>query len=149
MNLSCNEAKKTKKNREYHPVDKVKMWNTFDREYNNKEPIECIYRKNGEREMCDSCESSLSITEEGFLGCTNMKCGIVYTDMLDQSAEWRFYGADDNQGSDPTRCGMPINPLLPNSSLGTIINGHGYEVYRRLHKWNSITYKERSLIKPI
>ena len=35
-----------------------------------------------------------------------------YKDIVDQSAEWRFYGADDNQHTDPTRCGLPINPLL-------------------------------------
>ena len=34
------------------------------------------------------------------------------TDILDNSAEWRYYGADDNHQGDPTRCGMPINPLL-------------------------------------
>ena len=68
--------------------------------------------------------------------------------IIDHNQEWRYYGSEDSKRpSDPTRCGMPINPLLPNSSLGTIINGNGYEVYRRLHKWNSITYKERSLIK--
>ena len=117
MNTS-NDTKKTKKNRNANKIDKATMWNTFDKEYNNKEPIECVYRKIGERELCDSCDSSLSITEEGFLACTNNKCGIVYKDILDQSAEWRFYGADDNQGSDPTRCGMPINPLLKESSYG-------------------------------
>ena len=48
----------------------------------------------------------------GFLTCTNTKCGIIYKDTTDQTAEWRYYGADDNQSGDPTRCGMPINPLL-------------------------------------
>jgi transcription initiation factor TFIIB len=37
---------------------------------------------------------------------------------LDYSPEWRFYGADDKKGSDPTRCGNPINPLLQESSFG-------------------------------
>jgi hypothetical protein len=31
----------------------------------------------------------------------------VDKDNVDQTAEWRYYGADDNQNSDPTRCGMP------------------------------------------
>ena len=26
-----------------------------------------------------------------------------------------YYGADDSNNKDPTRCGMPINPLLNNS----------------------------------
>ena len=38
--------------------------------------------------------------------------------MIEQSAEWRYYGADDTGNSDPTRCGMPINPLLAQSSFG-------------------------------
>ena len=63
------------------------------------------------------------IPDEGFLGCTNNKCGIVYTDMIEQGAEWRYYGADDNSNSDPTRCGMPINPLLTESSFGCKILG--------------------------
>ena len=62
MNITNNDTKKTKKNRN-NKIDKAKMWNTFDEEFNNKEPIECVYRKIGEREFCDSCESSLSITE--------------------------------------------------------------------------------------
>ena len=77
--------------------------------------------------------------------CTN--CGIVLCSIIDRQQEWRFYGSEDSRNtSDPTRCGLPINPLLPNASLGTIILGHGYEVYRKIQKWNSITYKERSLI---
>ena len=42
----------------------------------------------------------------------------MYKDVIDFSAEWRYYGADDNNNSDPTRCGMPINPLLVESSYG-------------------------------
>ncbi len=67
--------------------------------------------------------------------------------IIDQQQEWRFYGTEDSRmNSDPTRCGLPINPLLPDSSLGTIILGHGFEVYRKIQKWNSVTYKERSLM---
>ena len=45
------------------------------------------------------------------------ECGIIYKDVLDETAEWRYYGADDSNLSDPTRCGMPINPLLKESNL--------------------------------
>ena len=94
---------------------------------------------------CYNCNSEDLIYEET-VTCTN--CGTINNDLIDSSQEWRFYGADDNKNSsDPTRCGMPMNPLLPNSSLGTMINGHGNEMFRKLHKWNAISYKERSLIK--
>ena len=50
--------------------------------------------------------------------CTNNKCGVIYKNILDLGAEWRYYGADDNKSNDPTRCGMPTNPLLKESSFG-------------------------------
>ena len=69
--------------------------------------------------------------------------------MLDQSAEWRFYGADDNSNSDPTRCGLPINPLLKESSYGCKVicpTKSSYEMkkIRRYTDWQSMPYKEKS-----
>ena len=81
--------------------------------------VECLYRKSGIRENCDVCSSDVVLTDDGFLTCKNPACSILYKDeSLDQTAEWRYYGADDNQASDPTRCGMPVNPLLVESSYG-------------------------------
>ncbi len=37
-------------------------------------------------------------------------------DRLNLKEMVKSYGADDNSNSDPTRCGMPINPLLKESS---------------------------------
>jgi transcription initiation factor TFIIB len=81
--------------------------------------------------------------------CTNKKCGIIYKDTLDESAEWRYYGADDNNMRDPTRCGMPINPLLKQSSYGCKVicsNRSTYEMrkIRRYTEWQSMPYKEKS-----
>lgn len=131
--------------------NKIILWDVFDTEINpeKKQPLECIYRKYENREYCDTCKFSLAFSEEGFLTCTNNKCGIIYKDMLDQGAEWRYYGADDNQSSDPTRCGMPINPLLEESSFGckVICNGSSsYEMrkIRRYTEWQSMPYHEKS-----
>lgn len=101
------------------------------------------------RESCDRCESMLAFSEEGFLTCTNNRCGIIYKDIVDHSAEWRYYGADDNQNSDPTRCGMPINPLLQESSFGCKVLCYGSTSYemrkiRRYTEWQSMPYKEKS-----
>jgi transcription initiation factor TFIIB len=68
--------------------------------------------------------------------------------MIDQGAEWRFYGSD-NQSEDPTRCGMPINPLLKESSYGCKIicqNNSSYEMrkIRRYIEWQSMPYTEKS-----
>ena len=142
------EKKVTKKKK--HHVNKTKLWNMFDSEMGTeKQQIECIYRNSGEREYCDTCQSSLAFTEQGFLECTNKQCCIVYKDVLDSSAEWRFYGADDNQSSDPTRCGRPINPLLKESSFGCKVICDGRSSYemrkiRRYTEWQSMPYKEKS-----
>ena len=63
--------------------------------------------------------------------------------------EWRYYGSSDSKKNDPTRCGMPLNPLLPGSSIGTTINNKG-NIYDRIstrQNWNSMPYKERSKYK--
>jgi transcription initiation factor TFIIB len=133
-------------------INKTELWNIFDSEIENPSkkqiPLECIYGS-GNREFCERCEFSLSFSEEGFLTCTNPQCGIIYKDLVDHSAEWRYYGADDNHLSDPTRCGMPINPLLKESSYGckVLCLGHmSYEMrkIRRFTEWQSMPYKEKS-----
>ena len=143
--MSNDKSKKRKDNL----VNKKDLWNIFDNEVNKKDPLECIYRSCGNREMCERCETILAFSDEGFLTCTNTKCGIIYKDIVDHSAEWRYYGADDNQNSDPTRCGMPINPLLHESSYGckVLLNGTmSYEMrkIRRYTEWQSMPYKEKS-----
>jgi len=144
-----DSEKKVTKKKKYN-LNKAKIWNMFDNEIGTeKQQLECIYRNSGEREFCDTCQSSLAFTEQGFLECTNKQCCIIYKDVLDSSAEWRFYGADDNQSSDPTRCGMPINPLLKESSYGCKVICDGRSSYemrkiRRYTEWQSMPYKEKS-----
>ena len=142
-----NDSTKTKKIKRTQNKD---LWRQFDDEVNSaSKPIECIYRQAGQREVCDCCNEILIITDEGFLSCKNPKCGILYKDIVDQSAEWRFYGADDNHNSDPTRCGLPINPLLRESSYGCKVicpQKSSYEMkkIRRYTDWQSMPYKEKS-----
>jgi transcription initiation factor TFIIB len=145
-----NDSTKTKKVKKTRNID---MWKQFDNEIannnNNNNSLECIYRQSGEREVCDYCNNILSITEEGFFACPNPSCGILYKDIVDQGAEWRFYGADDNHNSDPTRCGLPINPLLHESSYGCKVlcpQRSSYEMkkIRRYTDWQSMPYKEKS-----
>ena len=147
--MSNDKSKKLKDNN----IDKARLWNVFETEVQNpekqKDPLECLYRTIGDRENCERCQHSLAYSDEGFLTCTNNKCGIIYKDMLDQSAEWRYYGADDNQNSDPTRCGMPINPYLEESSFGCkvlCVGPSSYEMrkIRRYTEWQSMPYKEKS-----
>ena len=141
---------KTKKKRDKHR-NKKQLWAQFDAEIVPEDSVECVYesKKITERTSCDCCGFSLVVTPEGFPACTNRSCGVIYTDTLDQSAEWRYYGADDSSSSDPTRCGMPINPLLKESSFGckVLVNGKStYEMrkIRRYTDWLGMPYKEKS-----
>ena len=148
--MSKDQSKKRKDNQQ---LNKAELWNIFDDQITNDSkpsaPLECIYRACGDREKCERCEFSLAFSDEGFLTCTNTKCGIIYKDMVDQSAEWRYYGAEDNHINDPTRCGMPINPLLQESSFGCKVLCCGSTSYemrkiRRYTEWQSMPYKEKS-----
>ena len=138
---------KTKKNKRYK---KSNLWKIIDdEEENSSEKIEIIYEKDNviETNICQSCQDPLYFSE-GFLLCSNNKCGRLYKDMIDFSAEWRYYGAEDNNMADPTRCGMPINPLLIESSFGCKVmcgKSSSYEMrkIKRYTEWQSMPYKEK------
>ena len=136
-------------------IDKKSLWDKFDLTINPEDDtendiahkIECIFLKKEEKENCECCTYPLFISDEGFLVCTNKTCGVIYK-TIDQSAEWRFYGADDNSSDDPTRCGMPINPLLEQSSYGCKVicpSKSSYEMrkIRRYTEWQSMPYNEK------
>jgi transcription initiation factor TFIIB len=69
---------------------------------------------------------------------------------LDYSPEWRFFGADDKNANDPTRCGNPVNPLLLESSFGCKVlcnNRSSYEMKKisKWTSWQSMPHKEKAL----
>ncbi len=131
---------------------KKKIWKEFDIEINNENSqnnLECVYEKENSVDQCNICNSFLIVSEDYLLTCTNPTCGLVYTNKLDDSPEWRFYGAEDNNSSDPTRCGMPINPLLKESSFGCKVMCSSNTTYemrrvRRYTEWQSMPYREKS-----
>ena len=67
-------------------VNKKELWNLFNSELKEEKPIERVYRAQGERENCDICNSYLVVSDEGFLACSNLQCGIIYRDILEQGA---------------------------------------------------------------
>jgi len=148
--------KKTKKNKKnISSIDKEKLWDIFDsdkRDIDNTEKntdIECIYQMK-ENDICNLCNSVLMIMDDGFPTCTNASCGVIYKNILDYSPEWRFYGADDKNSKDPTRCGNPINPLLVESSYGckilcTTKSSYEMKKIRKWTEWQSMPHKEKSL----
>ncbi len=133
---------KTQKNYEKKTQE---IWDLFD----DKEEVECVYSSDKSDGSCKKCGDVMFVSEEGFNCCSNPACGKMDKEVLDFGAEWRFYGADDTSSVDPTRCGMPVNPLLRESSFGCkIVCGFGssYEMrkIRRYTEWQSMPYKEKS-----
>ena len=94
---------------------------------------------------CNICDDSDIYNDslKGHLICNN--CGTILSNMLDTTAEWRYYNSDDSKSVDPSRCGCPVNPYLPKSSLGTLIASKNMNL-TRIHQWNSMPYTERSLL---
>ena len=141
-------SEKLTKRKKDKTIDKQKMWDLFDQEFNNSKPVECIYSDNSDNELCHLCNSETQITEVGFQTCMNPKCGVIFTDTLELTAEWRYYGAQDSSTRDPTRCGMPINPLLKESSFGCKVLSNGKMSYemkkiRRYTEWQAMPYQEK------
>jgi transcription initiation factor TFIIB len=148
-----SNQKTKKKKTELSTIDKSKLWSIFDTDkqeiqLSKDSELECIYTK--ESDTCNLCNSHLMIMEDGFPTCTNKECGVMYKDILDYSPEWRFYGADDKNANDPTRCGNPINPLLQESSFGCKVlcnTKSSYEMkkIRKWTEWQSMPHREKSL----
>ena len=99
---------------------------------------------------CEDCDTGLWIqvqTQNDEVICT--KCGNHMGFQLDSSAEYRWFGSED-RSPDPTRVGNPLNPLLPESSLGTRIltrpgDSKAMRRIRQYHLWNIMPYRERTL----
>lgn len=98
---------------------------------------------------CPTCEGADHVERLGTeVVCT--QCGTLVDIPLEWSAEYRFYSADAASTADPSRCSFPVNHLMPESSLGTIIQTRGAgsataRRIRRYHMWNLMPYRERTL----
>lgn len=101
-----------------------------------------------EGHICPDCATDKWILiDNEEVSCT--ACGIHLGYLIDSSAEYRWFGSED-RSPDPTRVGNPLNPLLPQSSLGTRILARpgDSKVMRRIrqyHLWNIMPYRERTL----
>ena len=98
--------------------------------------------------FCSKCAKDSVKNIKGELIC--ISCSTCYGVTIDSGAEWRFYGSDDSKGSDPNRCGMPTNSLLPEFSIGSIIPYRNNESYhmkkiRNYNTWIGSCYREKSL----
>ena len=147
MSIVGNKTRKKKKRLK----NMSDLWKQFDEDVSNrhKKTIKCLFDSET-NDFCDDCGTILYINDENFMTCSNVKCGKLFKDILNTSAEWRFYSSGDNSGgSNPARCGMPINPLLEESSYGCSVSnsyGSSYEMkkIKRYTEWQSMPYKEKS-----
>jgi transcription initiation factor TFIIB len=144
-----SNSKTQKKQSNLSNAEKAKLWDIFDIDMKPDQPSPAIQTMT-ESGVCGMCSGVLLITEDGFPTCSNTTCGIIYNNTLDYSPEWRFYGADDRNAKDPTRCGNPINPLLVESSYGCKVLCSTKSTYemrkiRKWTEWQSMPHREKSL----
>jgi transcription initiation factor TFIIIB Brf1 subunit/transcription initiation factor TFIIB len=100
--------------------------------------------------MCEHDERRL-IIEEGQRVCTD--CGMVMEQTIDEGAEWRYYGADDRH-DDPSRVGLTISSLMPDSSYGSMmmnrkVNSPAFKNIQRLSAWSLASHSERSWLSAL
>lgn len=101
-------------------------------------------------QTCPFCYSNHIDVVEGNYVCS--QCNTVVTRMIDNSPEWRYYGAEDNRSVNPTRCAPPSGGVAPglgaSMSMSAPGGGAGGGISRTLQKlqmWNSMTHQERNL----
>jgi transcription initiation factor TFIIIB Brf1 subunit/transcription initiation factor TFIIB len=99
--------------------------------------------------ICSTCDTADAIKAIGAeVVCTG--CGSLIDIPLDMGAEYRFFSSDSAISGDPSRCSFPVDPLMPESSLSTMIISRGRvstlgRRVRRYHMWNLMPYRERNL----
>lgn len=148
LSRNDNQYKKTqKKKTNMSKEEKAKLWDAFDSDIQKPQSTDVEFIESG---LCELCHHVLQIAENGFPTCSNTQCGLIYTKTLDYSPEWRYYGSEDKNTNDPTRCGNPINPHLVESSFGCKVlcsQSSSYEMrkIRKWTEWQSMPHREKAL----
>jgi transcription initiation factor TFIIIB Brf1 subunit/transcription initiation factor TFIIB len=126
------------------------LWPTLHKPIAKKPIIELC--DEGLGPTCSMCEDDEAL-EMGGSDIVCGRCGTIIDTPLEWSAEYRPYSTEQG-AADPSRCGFPINHLMPQSSLGTIMltygsgRGSGSKTMNRIkryHGWNQMPYRERKL----
>ena len=101
---------------------------------------------NYDLKLCQTCGSDKILEDysQGVLVCTH--CGqVLESNIVDNNPEWKQFDDDGGGLSTGGRCSRTTNPLLPQSSLGTLITGYGKTKLKTLQCWNAMPYRERTL----
>ena len=109
--------------------------------------------KTAKNSSCNHCGAD---AESMWLQDGNITCRICHTindRFIDHSAEWLsplLLGGDSSK-KDATRCGPPVDDLMPHMSFGSQMSSGGatYEMslMRKYQFWNSLSYGDRVLLK--
>lgn len=143
-NQKNNQLNQNNKSNQIHSVklDITNLGMYFDDIVNSISSEDSNDSNNNNKLSCHNC-NSINIshdTLQGMLICVN--CGYVVEEgIIDYTPETYLY---DEDGASNSRYGVPINYLLPNSSLSTNISGLG-GLMRKIHRWGQMPYSERSL----
>ncbi|CAA3013114.1 transcription initiation factor IIB-2-like [Olea europaea subsp. europaea] len=72
---------------------------------------------------CSDCKRNTEVVSDHSAGDTVCsECGLVLESRsIDERSEWRIF-ADDSGDHDPNRVGGPVNPLLADAALSTVIS---------------------------
>lgn len=101
-----------------------------------------------EKPTCSVCDDDSAIESDGSDRIC-MRCGSIVDTPLERGAEYRWYSAESGSGTDPSRCSFPVNHLMPESSLGTMIltrnSSAAMNRIKRYHNWILMPYRERTL----
>jgi transcription initiation factor TFIIIB Brf1 subunit/transcription initiation factor TFIIB len=125
--------------------------NNFYKNFKNKKDVNqdvCLensYQDIMNKILCKNCGEYSLVNNSQIISCSS--CGVIMDDIIiDEGNECRFYHHDDNRGSDPSRCGMPSNDLMPTTNMSTSIDVGKNYIYK-LHNHMSYSHKERDRIK--
>jgi transcription initiation factor TFIIB len=155
--VKSTQEKTKKKKQSISSEQKRNLWATYEKDKTNKttgpdKEMECVYEKENREvtNVCEDCNGPLRIMDDGLPTCMSASCGRIFTDVLDYSPEWRYFGSEDKNANDPSRCGNPINPLLEQSSYGCKVLCSpkcSYEMkkIRQWIEWQSMPHREKSL----
>lgn len=98
-------------------------------------------------QICPTCTDDSEVDTIG-TEVICVRCGTIVDTPLEQGAEYRWFSSEST-GADPSRCGFPVNHLMPESSLGTMILVKNQSPLmrriKRYHMWNLMPYRERTL----
>ena len=128
----------------------ISKQNEFDSLFNSIKKEERNKKTKENENKCEKCNSQDLIDKYGFFICNN--CGNKCYSSISSTQEWRYYGLNDNKNSDPSRCSTNNNELIPEISGNSILTSYGninskkMKLIKQIHTWNSINYKQNTMI---